>query len=406
MQIIPSRIFYENLLAYQSGKRRALNEGGTTSSKTYSIIAILCCIAYSSCRPLIISIVSESLPHLKRGCIRDFLNIMGDSFDESKYNKTEHTYLLNKSTLEFFPADKPSKMRGGRRDILFINEANNIHYDSYRELDIRTSAFTFLDWNPTSEFWIHENKMIADLRNAYTHSTYLDVKAILPLFDAYNRMKLEDKIRDIEDNREKDVNWFNVYGLGRVGKIQGLIHSNFSTIPDSEYPDSSKGIHGYGLDFGYSNDPSALIENIVIDDTVFSRQVFYRKGMTNRDIIAAFEKHGIRKRFDEIYADSNEPKSIQEIYDSDYNIKAVAKGADSVEAGIQKINQYKQVWTEESLDAIKEQRNYRYIEDKDGKITNKPVGNFNHAMDGRRYYIWMAISEAASHQARTGRMAI
>ena len=149
-------IYEKNAQAYlDKTKRRALNEGGTSSSKTVSVLQLLILIAQYTKSPLLISIVSESLPHLKRGCI-DFQNILGEGFDDNKYNKTEHVYDFGKGQIEFFPADEPSKMRGGRRDILFINECNNVSYDAFKELDIRTRLFTFLDWNPVSEFWVHE----------------------------------------------------------------------------------------------------------------------------------------------------------------------------------------------------------------------------------------------------------
>ncbi|MFA5252747.1 MAG: terminase, partial [Phycisphaerae bacterium] len=151
MQINTTNVFERNAAARLEGKRRALNEGGTASSKTYSILQLLILIAQHAKSKTLISIVSESLPHLKRGCIRDFHNILGEDFDDSKYNKTEQTYCFGNGTIEFFPADEPSKMRGGRRDILFINECNNVAYEAYRELDIRTRLFTFLDWNPVSE---------------------------------------------------------------------------------------------------------------------------------------------------------------------------------------------------------------------------------------------------------------
>jgi phage terminase large subunit len=168
-------IYKQNAQALLGGFRRALNEGGTSSSKTISILQILILVAQHTKENLLISVVSESLPHLKRGCLRDFQNILGETFDYSKYNKTEHIYDFGKGKIEFFPADEPSKMRGGRRDILFINECNNVSYDAFKELDIRTRLFTFLDWNPVSEFWAHEKGMINDPVNSYIFSTYKEL---------------------------------------------------------------------------------------------------------------------------------------------------------------------------------------------------------------------------------------
>ncbi len=365
-------IYEKNAQAYlDKTKRRALNEGGTSSSKTVSILQLLCIIAQYSKMPLLISIVSESLPHLKRGCIRDFQNILGEGFDDNKYNKTEHVYDFGKGQIEFFPADEPSKMRGGRRDILFINECNNVSYDAFKELDIRTRLFTFLDWNPVSEFWAHEHGMIDDPVNAYIHSTYLDALWVLP----------PEVVQNIESNKN-DPNWWNIYGLGKLGKIEGLVYPHFEQV--NELP---QGDYFYGLDFGYSNDPSVLTKNVIIEDRLYSQELIYQTGLTNDEISNRMAELGVRQHYDEIFADAAEPKSIEEIYRSGFNIKACPKGADSVEYGHQKVRQYKQYWTKDSTNCIKEQRNFRYIPDKDGKLTDKTTHNFSHGMDSRRYAV-------------------
>ena len=389
-------IFTRTLEAYRDKrKRRVFNEGGTYSSKTYSILQILYLLSKHSKEKLIISIVSESVPHLKRGCIRDFQNILGDVYNPERYNETDRVYEVKPGVLiEFFSADDAEKLRGGRRHILFLNECNNITKHAFDELDIRTERFTFTDNNPTAPFWMHDLK--GDKENTYIHSTYQDAKEFLP----------QSVVDNIESRRYKDPNWWHVYGEGLVGKVEGLVHPLFNTV--KQWPDSTAGgaIHGYGLDFGYSNDPTALVENLIIDENLYSRILLYGTGLTNRDIMKAFDDNGIRKRYDEIWADSNEPKSIDEIYNEGYDIKPVSKGRDSVDAGVQKVNQFNQFWTEDSLDGIEEQRNYRYIEDKNGKVTNKTVDHSNHAMDARRYWVWMAVAEAQYHTARSSRMAI
>jgi len=365
-------IYEKNAQAYlDKTKRRALNEGGTSSSKTVSVLQLLILIAQYSKIPLLISIVSESLPHLKRGCIRDFQNILGEGFDDNKYNKTEHIYDFGKGQIEFFPADEPSKMRGGRRDILFINECNNVSYDAFKELDIRTRLFTFLDWNPVSEFWVHEKGMINDPVNQYIHSTYLDALWVLP----------PEVVKNIESNKN-DPNWWNIYGLGKLGKIEGLVYPYFEQV--NELP---QGDCFYGLDFGYSNDPSVLTKNVIIEDRLYSQELIYQTGLTNDMISNRMNELGVLQHYDEIFADAAEPKSIEEIYRSGFNIKACPKGADSVEYGHQKVRQFKQYWTKDSTNCIKEQRNFRYIPDKDGKLTDKTTHNFSHGMDSRRYAV-------------------
>lgn len=374
MDIKTTSVYEANAEAWlDKAKSKAWNEGGTSSSKTYSILQLIILILMHAKSEMMASVVSESLPHLKRGCIRDFQAIMGDDFDDAKYNKTDHIYSFGKGTLEFFPADDPSKMRGGRRDILFINEANNIPYESYRELEIRTRVFTFLDWNPVSEFWAHENNLMRKPNSTYIHSTYRDALHVLP----------KQVVANIESNKNLDPNWWNVYGLGLVGSIEGLVYPYFSQVNDLP----NQGDHRYGLDFGYSGDPAVLTDNAIFEEAkeVYSRELFYQVGLTNHDIAKMMEEKGVIKHVDLIIADSAEPKSIKEISDYGFNIVACQKGPDSVEFGHQKLRQYKQFWTKDSLDCIKEQKNFMYLPDKTGKLTEKTTHRFSHGMDSRRY---------------------
>ena len=379
MDITTTRIFEENTRAWLDGKRRSLNEGGTASSKTWSILQVLILIAQHTKKKLQISVVSESLPHLKRGAIRDFFNILDESPDNNlRYNKTEQTYRFGNGVIEFFGADEAAKVRGPRRDILFINEANNVPWETARGLDIRTSKFTFCDWNPVSEFWAHSN-WIGQPENAYIHSTYLDALDVLP----------QAVVDNIESNREKDPNWWNVYGLGLLGKIEGLVYPFFTQIESLP----AQGNIVYGLDFGFSGDPAVLIKNTIFKDEIYSQELIFEPGLTNQDIASLMADLGVQKHVDEIWADSAEPKSIEEIYRLGYNIKGAPKGPGSVEYGHQKVRQYKQYWTKDSLNCIKEQRNFRYVQDKNGKLTEKTTHLFSHGMDSRRYAV-MGYSEA------------
>ncbi len=382
MDITTTRIYEDNAQAWLSDKRRSLNEGGTASSKTWSILQLLILIAQNARSGLLISVVSESLPHLKRGAIRDFFRILDESPDNNKrYNKTEQTYAFGKGIIEFFGADEADKVRGPRRDILFINEANNVPWETARGLDIRTNKFTFCDWNPVSEFWAHTN-WIGQSENAYIHSTYQDALDVLP----------RAVILNIESNKDKDPNWWNIYGLGLIGKVEGLVYPLF------EQADSlpSQGDLIYGLDFGFSGDPSVLTRHKIFGDEIYSQELFYERGLTNQDIGAKMEELGVIKS-DEIWADSAEPKSIEEIYQLGYNIKGAAKGPGSVEYGHQKVRQYKSHWTKDSLNCIKELRNFRYIQDKNGKLTEKTTHIWSHGMDSWRYAI-MGFSEVPEPQ--------
>ena len=376
LQLTP--IFKANAEAYLGGKRRALNEGGTASSKTWSILQLLILTAQEAKAPLLISIVSESLPHLKRGAMRDMFRILQESPDNNpRFSKVESAYHFGNGVIEFFGADESDKVRGPRRDILFINEGNNVPWETARGLDIRTSRFTFVDWNPVSEFWAHEN-WIGKPENAYIHSTYQDALDVLP----------PEVVANIESNRDIDPNWWNIYGLGLIGRIEGLVYPLFTQIdlmPDGDYT--------YCLDFGFSGDPAALVQNLVRGNELYSRELIYERGLTNQDIVHRMAELGIRKRYDEIWADSAEPKSIEEIYREGYNIKPAPKGEGSVEFGHQKVRQYKQFWTKDSTNAIKEQRNFRYIADKNGKFTEKTTHLYSHAMDARRYGIMGLTAE-------------
>ena len=348
-----------------------INQGGTSSGKTYSLLQLLIVIALTATTPLVISVMSESFPHLKLGAMRDFERIMGDRWDDTKFNHTDCVYDFSpaKGKIEFFSADNPGKVHGPRRDILFANEINNIPKRIYEAAAIRTNRAIFCDYNPTEQFYIMDE--IGRPGVAFIKSTYLDARQFLP--DAI--------VKDIEAKRERDPNWWNVYGLGEVGNVEGLVHPLFSQV--EELPEG--GVEFYGLDFGYSNDPTALVHNRIIEENLYSDVVIYERGLLNNQVAAYMGEHGVRRNYDEIYADSADPKSIAELCEYGYNVKPCPKGEDSVRNGIQVVNQYRQHWTKRSIEPIKEQRNYRYITDKDGNPTNKPMDNWNHAMDARRY---------------------
>ncbi len=369
---LKTTVIYEKLAqAWVDKKRHIWLEGGTAASKTYSVLQLLILIAQHSKSSLLISIVSESLPHLKRGVLRDFFSILGESpSNNPRYNMSDHIYEFTNVKVEFFGADEPAKLRGGRRDLLFVNEINNISYDAYRELDSRTRLCTIGDWNPTCEFFIHEQGLITGEDTCFLHATYLDALNVIP----------PEVVKNILDMGSRDANWNNIYILGRIGKVEGLVYPYFEQV--DELP---KGNSFYGLDFGYSHDPTALTRNIIQNGALYSQELIYEAGLTNDAIANRMDEVGVRRGYDEIFADSAEPKSIEEIHRFGFNIKACPKGADSVEYGHQKLRQLKQFWTKGSLNCIKEQRNFRYIQDKDGKFTDKTVHQYSHGMDARRY---------------------
>ena len=316
-----------------------------------------------------ISMVSESFPHLRRGILRDFKNILNEIWDKDRWSETNKEYNFGKGKIEFFSADDASKLRGGRRDILFVNEANNITKEAFDELDVRTRRFSIIDFNPVAEFWAHELQHEPFVE--WIHSTYLDAVEVLE----------KSVIDNIISRKDRDPAWWTVYGLGLVGKLEGLVHPEFQQV-DSLPEKFDREI--FGLDFGYSMDPAALVQNRFVGDAVYSKELLYEKGLTNDQLAKRLDSLGVRRGHDIIIADSAEPKSIDEIKLYGFDIRPCIKGPDSVRVGIQRVNQFKLFWTKDSLFCIKEQRNYHWEKDKDGKFTNKPIDEWNHGMDARR----------------------
>ncbi len=354
-------------------KRIKIIQGGTSAGKTYGILPIL--ITKAATYPKTeISVVAETIPHLRRGALKDFLRIMKDTgryFDE-RFNKSLLRYeFANGSYIEFFSADDSSKLRGARRDVLYINECNNVTFESYNELAIRTKKAIYLDFNPANEFWVH--KELKDEQDSdFLILTYKDNEA------------LDNSIvQQIEKNRLKAetsaywANWWRVYGLGEIGMLEGVIFSNWKTI---DILPKEANLIGIGLDFGYTNDPTAIIEIYNYNGTRIINELKYQTGMLNSDIANALPKHV------PVYADSSEPKSIEEIKRYGITIKGVTKGKDSINYGIDVMQRNEYLVTSNSTNLIKELRAYCWDTDKQGTRLNKPIDTNNHAIDALRYH--------------------
>lgn len=346
-------------------------QGGTSASKTISILMYLIGLAETDPAPTVTSIVSESFPHLKRGAMRDFQNILEKhhAFDNSRWNKTDCIYTFSSgSKIEFFSADQPDKVRGPRRDRLFINEANNVPYETFDQLEIRTSEFIFLDWNPVSEFWFYDlvkNRDDAD----FITLTYLDNEA------------LDKAIVASIEQRKENINWWKVYGEGQLGTAEGRIYQGWSTI--DEIPHEAKLVKR-GLDFGYTNDPTALVDVYFYNGGYILDEIAYQYGMSNKqiaDTILNSPEKAITM------ADSAEPKSIDEISSYKVLIQPALKGPDSVNQGIQFVKEQRISVTKRSLNLIKEYRNYMWATDRNGKALNVPEHAYSHSMDAIRYAI-------------------
>ena len=372
-----SPVFNKTFEAFCKRPRYISSCGGTRSGKTFSNLQLL--IALAESKSCIISVVSETFPHLKRGAIRDFTNIMGDQFEESRWSKTDSIYKFpNGSILEFFSADSPAKVHGPARDYLFLNEAQNISYDIARQLFVRTRQRVIIDYNPTHTFWVNERIESQD-NCIQIHSTYKD---------NYNAKTGEsflslEQLNEIESN-QNDTNWWRVYGLGLVGQLEGLIFPDFEQI--DELPEGL--VETYGQDYGFTNDPSTMIHTKI--DTarkaLYFDEVYYRKGMLNADMAREMENAGVPKRGTPIFGDCAEPKTIAELCTYGYNVQPCYKATRKAEQ-LQEMRGWKIYVTKRSLNLIRELRGYVWQTDKDGHTLNEPIGVNDHTLDAARYSV-------------------
>lgn len=356
---------------FQTTKRIRAVSGGTSASKTISILVWL--IDYAQSVPnQVITIVAESVPHLKLGAIRDFTNIMLHSgyWDENDWNKSNYTYSFhNQTIIEFISFDKFGKAHGPRRDVLFINEANNIPYNIADQLITRTRKIVWMDWNPSEEFWFYTEMLPKRQDIDFLTLTYKDNEAL----DAIS-------IQEIESHRD-NKRWWTVYGEGKLGDNEEKIYKDWAFI--DEIPHEARLIR-YGLDFGYTNDPTAIIAIYEYNGGFIFDEVCYQKGLSNKSIYDIMQN--IPKAL--VIADSAEPKSIDELKGYGLNVIGAVKGAGSVYQGIQFVQDKRCSVTNRSINTIKAYRNYFFKKDRDGRILNEPddsVHEWSNAMDAIRY---------------------
>ena len=349
-------------------KRIRAVQGGTSASKTISILLYLIHLAQSDKKSTLTSVVSESFPHLRRGVMRDFMNIMESHkyFKDDRWDKTNSIYTFETgSKIEFFSADQASKVRGPRRDRLFLNECNNIPYEAFDQLEVRTKEFVYLDWNPTNEFWFYDQVLNrSDVEHIIL--TYKDNEALAT-----------EIIQSIEQRMGRK-GWWDVYGLGQLGEVEGKIYKDWQIIDEIDH---HARLERYGLDFGYSNDPSALVAIYYFNGGYILDEIMFLKGLSNKQIADTILNNPQAL----VIADSAEPKSIDEIRSYGVNIQPAEKGTDSVAHGIQLVQGQRISVTSRSTNIIKEYKNYLWETDKDGKILNVPEHLFSHSMDAIRY---------------------
>lgn len=359
---------------FELKKRIRAVAGGTSASKTISILIWL--IDYCQTRKgKLASVVSESYPHLEKGAMLDFENIMKDRgyWNDERWNQTKHTYTFETgSKLEFYSPDTYGKAHGPRRDVLFVNEANNLEYKIVDQLIVRTREIVWLDWNPTAEFWFYTDFQPNRSDIDFITLTYKDNEALDSVM-----------VSEIETHKNNKA-WWTVYGEGKLGEIETRIYKDWRLI--DEIPFEAR-LERTGLDFGYTNDPTAIIDVYYYDGGYIFDQADYAYGLSNKQI-ADFLNNKTPKGL--VIADSAEPKSIDEIKNHKVRILPTLKGKDSITNGIQFVQAQKISITKRSVETIKEYRNYLWLTDKDGKVLNEPTGA-DHAMDAIRYAMMSLI---------------
>ncbi len=359
-----------------SNKRICVLQGGTRSGKTYSVLIALIEFAYKNKgKGLYITIARQTLPSLKATSMRDFFDILNKEglYDERNHNKSNHIYILYGNYFEFISCDSEQKVRGRQRSVLFMNEGNEFSMDSFIQLSLRTKYKIIIDFNPSEEFhWLYSQIIDSDRDDVdFFISTYKDNPFLEPA-----------TIKEIERLKEVDDNLYRVFGEGLRGVSTETIFPVFNII--DEIPDNAKEV-ALGLDFGYSADPTSLVRVYTHDLDLYIDELIYERGLTNQDIGNRIKELNIDRR-SECFADSSEPKSIEEIFRmSVLNIKGAKKGHDSVRIGIDVMKRHKINITKRSVNTIKEFRNYKWIKDKNNQITNKPIDAFNHTIDAVRY---------------------
>jgi len=357
-------------------KRIIALQGGTRSGKTYSTLQwlIRLCMTHQG---MTISIVRKTLPALKSSAVRDFFEILNsvNLYNEYDHNKTENTYILNKNLIEFFSVDDAQKIRGRKRDILFVNEANELDIEDWRQLLLRTTGKVIIDYNPSDfEHWIYDQVLIRQDCGLIV-TTYKD------------NPHLSDALkREIEGLEQADPEYWKIFGLGERGQLRDLVFNNWTN--QSIVPNDAKFI-GYGLDWGFSADPTALVSVWKYEQELYVKEELYERRLTNQDIADRMRSLEVGRK--EIFADSAEPKSIEEVYRLGFNIKPTQKGKDSIINSIDILRRYKIHLIGNNLQ--KEFRTYKWKTDKAGKIVNEPVDFNNHLIDATRYLALMRLQE-------------
>lgn len=370
--VINTTVTFENLL--ESNARVTQHIGGTRSGKTYAILQFLIVEGLKDSQT--ITIVRRTIPSLKRTVIKDFTDILKGIgvWREDDFNITDRTYRLGDSVIQFINSDDPEKLRGLKSDILFIDEASEIDEESFFQLSIRTTGRIILAYNPTVSpyHWLRQMQDCDRFVTTYKDNTYLPT----------------EMVKAIEELEIKNPKYWKIYGKGEFAPNDKAIFE-FNTVDDFDAT-----FVGFGIDFGFSSDPTAMVAVYKKDDELYLEELFYEKGMVTSDIVSKLKSLQIDKSY-EIWADSAEPRLIEEIYRSGFNIKPVTKGKDSIKFGIAVMKNYKINILKTSQNLINEMYAYQYVTDKYGYVTDTPEGGLDHLIDAARYACMMRLSQKA-----------
>lgn len=368
-----------------SNARLRVHQGGTRSGKTYAVCQYLIYLLTETKDPLVITIIRKTLPALKGSVQRDFLEIaenVGMFDDGAILNKVEGQFTYNGHLVEFLSVDNSQKIRGRKRNIAFLNEANELEIEDFRQINMRTTDYIILDFNPSDPIhWIYDEIIPRDDCDTWI-TTYRD-----------NKFLSKDLVFEIERMRERDPDYWRVFGEGQKAVFTARqIFNNWTFKPLSEFPEFDRNMEGVvGLDFGYTNDPTSACYIVRKGDTIYIHELIYKTGLTNSDIVDELKRLGYDQTL--IYYDAAEPKSGEEMKRLGMYVKAAVKGTGSVNAGISLLKEFDIMVSQESKNIIKEYHSYYWEELRDGTIINKPMDRFNHAMDAIRYGVYSQYSK-------------
>ena len=364
----------------ESKKRFKVHQGGTRSGKTYAVCQYIAYLLVTEKRPLIISIIRKTLPALKGSAQRDMLGILEQTglLYMGEYNKSTNIFEYGKHQVEFMSVDQPQKIRGRKRSIAFLNEANELDLEDFRQINMRTTDMMILDFNPSDPVhWIYDEVIPREDCDTWI-TTYQD-----------NKYLGEDLVKEIERMKERDYDYWRVYGEGQRAVLsKRQIYTNWAFIPLEDFPEVDEKL--VGIDFGFSNDETAIVEVQKSGDRIYIHEICYRKGMTARDIVDFLIERNLQETL--CIGDSARPEIIEEMRRMGIWAKGSKKGQGSVNAGISFMKEHEVFVSNESKNIKKEYTSYLWEELKDGTIINKPRHDFSHGMDAIRYAIYTQYS--------------